>query len=604
MISVDGFDDPPHDAGEHDHTHDGLVDLDTLDHHQAGFDSDPIGTGTAVGEATNGDDSSGTTAPTGGDLTAAGPAGEQIDLGPADVSSAGDPDHLDSTTAVSADGSSIGVYTDLDGDGTVDQIIDVRADGSYTLYLQDQAGDWHVGQTGHISADGQVIADETPAADPGHAQPAVFADGVAEPGGDTHPAPGGEPTVSVPEGAHVDGAGYTGHAEQDATGDGTNDTVVLHGADGSVTTATDYDGDGVADQVTVVAPDGTVTVSATDADGAWHTVATGAVTPDGGIVFHDPVAQPGGSAHAGESAESSGEALSEVPDGHIAVQSGDGWVDGGAPTYDLDHDGTTETAVYHDGAALVQVSDSDGDGRADHMLRVEADRTATLAVDSGDGWQTTEHGRIDDNGDFVPDPDGQNAGPVEQQDEPSGDLVLTGADGTRHDLGGPDQDLDGDGVPESVAARTQDGHLLIVSDTDGDGTPDQLIEIDPESGHVVWAQPDAGGNWVQVHTGHVDPDGNLVVDQAAQPVQDEAGDRVAVAVDGGSFDAGRATIDADGDGVPDTVAVDGPQGSTLYYQDADGDGVADRAWTSDSTGRVVAEYTLDAGSGTWTATRS
>ena len=159
-------------------------------------------------------------------------------------------------------------------------------------------------------------------------------------------------------------------------------------------------------------------------------------------------------------------------------------------------------------------------------------------------------------------------------------------------------------MPESVAARTQDGNLLIVSDVDGDGTPDQLIEIDPESGHVVWAQPDAGGNWVQVHTGHVDPDGNLVVDQAAQPIQDPAGDRVAVAVDGGSFDAGRATIDADGDGVPDTVAVDGPQGSTLYYQDADGDGVADRAWTSDSTGRVVAEYTLDAGSGAWTPTRS
>jgi len=31
--------------------------------------------------------------------------------------------------------------------------------------------------------------------------------------------------------------------------------------------------------------------------------------------------------------------------------------------------------------------------------------------------------------------------------------------------------------------------------------------------------------------------------------------------------------------------------------------VADRAWTSDSTGRVVAEYALDARSGTWTATR-
>ncbi len=104
--------------------------------------------------------------------------------------------------------------------------------------------------------------------------------------------PGGGPTVNVPAGAHVDGAGFTGRAEQDATGDGTNDTVVLHGADGSVTTATDYDGDGVADQVTVVSPDGTVTVSAAGDDGEWHPVATGEVTPDGGIVFHEPVAEP------------------------------------------------------------------------------------------------------------------------------------------------------------------------------------------------------------------------------------------------------------------------------------------------------------------------
>ncbi len=120
----------------------------------------------------------------------------------------------------------------------------------------------------------------------------------------------------------------------------------------------------------------------------------------------------------------------------------------------------------------------------------------------------------------------------------------------------------------------------------------------------MWARPDTDGTWVQVHTGHVDPDGNLVVDQSSGQSQHSAtGERVEVAVAGGSFDAGRATIDADGDGVPDTVAVDGPQGSTLYYQDADGDGVADRAWTSDSTGRVVAEYALDARSGTWTATR-
>jgi hypothetical protein len=247
----------------------------------------------------------------------------------------------------------------------------------------------------------------------------------------------------------------------------------------------------------------------------------------------------------------------------------------------LDHDSLDRAAYDPDDPDYPYDSDPDGDGGVGEPT-------------DGDG---ADHA--------ADDVAGESGRPIAPPGESAHDVVLTGADGTRHDLGAPDQDLDGDGVPESVAVRTQDGHLLIISDTDQDGTPDQLIEVDPASGHVVWAQPDADGNWVQVHTGQVDPDGNLVVDQApAQPQHSDRGERVAVAVDGGSFDAGRATIDADGDGIPDTVAVDGPQGSTLYYQDADGDGVADRAWTSDSTGRVVAEYALDARSGTWTATRS
>jgi hypothetical protein len=290
-------------------------------------------------------------------LVVTGPDGAHIELGSADLSSSGDPDDLDSTTAVSADGATIGVYTDHDGDGTVDQIIDVNADGSYTLYVQDDHDDWGIGQTGHITGDGDVVADAYPVDD----------------------APS-EPT--------------------------------------------------------------------------------------------------------------------------LLAQSG------------------------------------------------------------------------------------------------SADIVLTGADGTRHELGAPDQDLDGDGVPESVAARTADGDLVIVSDTDHDGIPDQLIQVSADTGQVSWAQPAADGGWVQMHTGHVGADGSLVVD----PEPDEASDRVVVPVDGGTFDAGPATIDTDGDGVPDTVAVEGPQGSTLYYQDTDGDGVADRAWTSDADGRVVAEYALDAKSGAWTTT--
>ena len=280
----------------------------------------------------------------------------------------------------------------------------------------------------------------------------------------------------------------------------------------------------------------------------------------------------------------------------------------------MDGDGTAETAVFDAGGKVVQVSDTDGDGRADQMLQIQPDRTATILIDSGDGWQVEAHGVLSADGDFVPDGTAPAAGddgrPTSHHTD-GDDIVLTGADGTDHHLGAPDQDLDGDGVPESVAARTADGHLLIVSDADADGSADQLIDVDERSGAVTWAHPDADGSWVVVQSGHLDAAGNLVVDAVDGPVgvegagpDDTAGDRVSVAVDGRSFDAGPATIDTDGDGVADTVMVDGPQGSTLYYQDTDGDGVADRAWTSDASGAVVAEYTLDSHSGTWTSTGS
>jgi len=71
-----------------------------------------------------------------------------------------------------------------------------------------------------------------------------------------------------------------------------------------------------------------------------------------------------------------------------------------------------------------------------------------------------------------------------------------------------------------------------------------------------------------------------------------------VSVDGHQIPAGPATIDTDGDGVVDTVAVPGVGGSTQYYQDADGDGVADRAWTVNPDGSRSAEYSID-GSGQW-----
>ncbi len=146
--------------------------------------------------------------------------------------------------------------------------------------------------------------------------------------------------------------------------------------------------------------------------------------------------------------------------------------------------------------------------------------------------------------------------------------------------------------------------MLIVSDTDADGAADQLIDIDPDTGHAQWMAQDANGQWAQTQHGHVDGSGALVVDETGKasgaelPSGITGEEQLTVSVGGRHVAAGPATIDSDGDGVADTVSVPGVGGSTQYYQDADGDGVADRAWTVNPDGTRSGEYTIDA-SGQW-----
>ncbi|MDQ6657435.1 MAG: hypothetical protein M3Z00_04275 [Actinomycetota bacterium] len=182
------------------------------------------------------------------------------------------------------------------------------------------------------------------------------------------------------------------------------------------------------------------------------------------------------------------------------------------------------------------------------------------------------------------------------------DIELTEPGGTAIDLGPPNQDMNGDGVPES-AVHTGDDHLLIVSDTDADGAADHVIDIDAATGHARWITI-AAGEWVEEQRGHVDDDGALVVDRGGgDPHGLTSEEQLTITVNGRTFPAGTATIDTDGDGVPDTVAVTGLGGSTQLYQDSNGDGVADRAWTVNADGSRGQMYAIDE-HGHWVAAPS
>jgi len=560
--------------------------------------------------------------PTGLQLTDAG--GSMIDIGEPTLASTGEtPDSVVSYSARGAE-----VYSDLDGDGRVDQIVRVDLDGHVTAWTLGGAdgenGNWQLTSTGTIDPFGGITLSEPgiePAGDPTSAPPAT-APSAAEPSAAelsaaepsaTAPSatapPATAPSAAEPGAAEppqvtapgAAGTEFTGPATADSDGDGVLDTIVVRSADGSVTHASDLDGDGLADRLTVVDADGHVTVSRSDADGNWEMVSTDTADPT----------QPGGSGHGA------------VPDDHIAVHDHGRYIDAGAPQYDMNGDGAPETAVVERAGVIYQYSDTDGDGRADQLLTVNADHSASISLASGGGWVVAVQGHIAGDGDFVPTENAAQAGHHAAPSEPtrpashrpapqhvgSPDIELRAPGVDAVDLGRPNQDLDGDGVSESVAVRTQDGHVLIVSDTDADGAADQLIDIDPDTGHALWMAQDAHGQWAQTQHGHVDGSGALVVDETGKasgaelPSGMTGEEQLTVPVGGRHVAAGPATIDSDGDGVADTVSVPGVGGSTQYYQDADGDGVADRAWTVNLDGTRSAEYSIDA-TGRWVQTPS
>lgn len=367
---------------------------------------------------------------------------------------------------------------------------------------------------------------------------------------------------------------------------GAPDSVVTYTGVGAEVFS-DLDGDGRVDQIVRIAGNGELILWDVHADGGWQLAGTGEVDATGGVQLW-PFAVEGGARPTG---------FGDVPTGHLAVAGGSGFSDVGAPQYDMNGDGTPETAVVERDGEILQYSDTDGDGRADQLLQIDTDdRSATILLDHGNGWVIEATGHLGDDGDFVPDHGATPVGVPVVDAPPAIEVTVPGSTGAVS-VGPPDQDIDGDGVAESVAVRAPDGHLLIVSDTDADGSADQMIDVDQESGRVSWMTLDdhdgGDGGWVVAQHGHVTPEGGLQVDGRGPADGLANPGTVAVSVDGRTFPAGPASIDTDGDGVPDTVAVPGVGGSTQYYQDSDGDGIADRAWTVNADGARGQEYRID-----------
>ena len=77
----------------------------------------------------------------------------------------------------------------------------------------------------------------------------------------------------------------------------------------------------------------------------------------------------------------------------------------GAPTVDLDRDGTADTSVVRDpDGAVIGYTDRDGDGIADQMTRIEPDGAVVISVSDGaGGWEVAATGHLDDAGALVED---------------------------------------------------------------------------------------------------------------------------------------------------------------------------------------------------------
>ncbi len=137
-----------------DATGPGATGTDTTVNHPTGPGA--TGTDTTVNHPT-GPGTTGTTGTPAGDISLT-VGGNTHDLGAATQDSNND-GVKDTTIVQTKDGNTL-VATDIDGNGTADQVIDIAPDGSATVLVADSNGTWETVATGHVDSSGQLVIDK------------------------------------------------------------------------------------------------------------------------------------------------------------------------------------------------------------------------------------------------------------------------------------------------------------------------------------------------------------------------------------------------------------------------------------------------------------
>ncbi|MCG8916674.1 hypothetical protein L6E12_12820 [Actinokineospora sp. PR83] len=182
-------------------------------------------------------------------------------------------------------------FSDSDGDGNADTVVELDSEGNVTSAAEydESTGEWTEAEPGSVANPSGDGADDSGSSAPTATDDSADADAApASTGG------GGEILVDTPEGDMT-----AGTAEYDSDGDGVNDTAVVTDESGSTYAFTDTDGDGSADQAVVIEADGDVTVAQHTGDDEWTTVETGHIGADGGYEA-DGTGSTGGDTAGGE----------------------------------------------------------------------------------------------------------------------------------------------------------------------------------------------------------------------------------------------------------------------------------------------------------------